>query len=99
MVKACWCFGAKTERIFAAAAIATASCLKSTAGETACASAKLAQPADLQLSETPIRLRRHGRPSLLEAVPAKHRSSLRWSEWNRGVLAALRTDGAGFSSR
>ena len=53
MVKACWCFGAKTERIFAAAAIATASCLKSTAGETACASAKLAQPADLQLLKLP----------------------------------------------
>lgn len=53
MVKACWCLRAKTERIFAAAAIATASCLKSTAGETACASAKLAQPADLQLLKLP----------------------------------------------
>jgi len=43
-------------------------------------------------------LRRCGRPPLLEAIPAKHRSSLRRPERNRGFFAALRTNGMGFGS-
>ena len=44
-------------------------------------------------------LRRHRRPPLLEAVPAEYRPSLCRPERNRGVLAALRTDGARLGSR
>ena len=35
-------------------------------------------------------LRRSHRSPRLEAFPAKHRSSLRWPEWNRGFFPALR---------
>jgi hypothetical protein len=42
---------------------------------------------------------RYGWPLLLKAVAAKHGSSLRWPERNRGLFSALRTDGAGLGSR
>jgi hypothetical protein len=44
-------------------------------------------------------LRRRSRPPLQKAIPAKHRSSLRRPERNRGFLAALRTNGASLGSR
>lgn len=38
---------------------------------------------------TPWLSRRANSPALLEAFPAKHRATLRWTERNRGFFSAL----------
>src|ERR1700733_3210267 len=62
-------------------------------------SAKLLCPCCLREPLNRSNLRRYSRAPLLEAIPAKHRSSLCRPERDRGFFAALRTDGKGFGSR